>query len=63
MFLLEKMRTIDKSRLIKKLRNIEPQTQIELCDSLQEMFTYLNILESKSPIQKPVLTMNQTKTT
>ena len=40
LILLDQIRAIDKSRLIKKLGNIEKSTQIVLCECLQEMFTY-----------------------
>ncbi len=39
LILLDQTRAVDKLRLIKKLGNIEQQTQIELCECLQEMFT------------------------
>ncbi len=35
---LDQIRTIDKSRLITKLGVINPATQIQVCDVLQEMF-------------------------
>ena len=40
LILLDQTRAVDKSRLIKKLGYIEKQTQIILCECLQEMFTY-----------------------
>ncbi len=40
LILLDKIRAVDKSRLIKKLGSINESTQIELCDALQELFTY-----------------------
>jgi len=36
--LLDQMRAIDKSRLVKKLGKISEKAQIELCSNLQEMF-------------------------
>ncbi len=38
--LLDQIRAVDKSRLIKKLGSIDENTQIELCDALQELFAY-----------------------
>lgn len=38
LILLDQLRAVDKSRLIKKLGNLEKQTQIALCECLQEMF-------------------------
>jgi len=38
LILLDQIRAIDKSRLVKKLGTIGCKTQIELCSSLQEMF-------------------------
>ena len=35
---LDQIRTIDKTRLIKKLGSIDPETQLELVRVLQEMF-------------------------
>lgn len=40
LILLDQMRAIDKSRLVKKLGKISEKTQIELCSSLQEMFEF-----------------------
>jgi len=40
LILLDQIRAVDKSRLIKKLGSINESTQIELCDALQELFTY-----------------------
>lgn len=37
---LDQIRTIDKSRFIKKLGSIEPQTQIEVISTLQKMFAF-----------------------
>jgi mRNA interferase MazF len=36
---LDQIRTIDKSRLIKKLGCVDESTEIDLCNCLQEMFT------------------------
>ena len=40
LILLDQVRAVDKSRLVKKLGSIDENTQIELCDALQELFTY-----------------------
>ena len=40
LILLDQIRAIDKTRLIKKLGSIDEDTQIELCDTLQELFSY-----------------------
>jgi len=40
LILLDQTRAVDKTRLIKKLGNIEKQTQINLCEQLQEMFSF-----------------------
>jgi len=40
LILLDQIRAVDKSRLVKKLGSISEKTQIELCDTLQELFTY-----------------------
>ena len=37
---LDQIRTIDKSRLIKKIGTIEPQVQAEVISTLQSMFAY-----------------------
>jgi len=37
---LDQIRTIDKSRLIKKIGTVEPQVQAEVISSLQSMFAY-----------------------
>ena len=37
---LDQIRTIDKSRLIKKLGIIDPQTQVEVISILQRLFAY-----------------------
>ena len=40
LILLDQVRAVDKSRLVKKLGSIDEKTQIELCNSLQELFAY-----------------------
>jgi len=40
LILLDQMRAIDKSRLIKKLGTISEKTKTEVCSILQEMFAY-----------------------
>ncbi|VAW64627.1 Death on curing protein, Doc toxin [hydrothermal vent metagenome] len=40
LILLDQIRAVDKTRLIKKLGSINEETQIELCNSLQELFAY-----------------------
>ncbi len=40
LILLDKIRAVDKTRLVKKLGSIDENTQIELCNSLQELFAY-----------------------
>jgi mRNA interferase MazF len=37
---LDQIRTIDKSRLIKKAGTIDPQVQVEVISTLQSMFAY-----------------------
>jgi mRNA interferase MazF len=37
---LDQIRTIDKSRLIKKIGTVEPQVQAEVISTLQSMFAY-----------------------
>jgi len=37
---LDQIRTIDKTRLIKKLGNIDPETQIEVISFLQRLFAF-----------------------
>lgn len=37
---LDQMRTIDKSRLIRKLGSIEPKTQVEVISVLQKLFAF-----------------------
>lgn len=40
LILLDQIRAVDKSRLVKKLGAVSPKTQKELCSCLQEMFEY-----------------------
>ncbi len=40
LILLDQIRAVDKSRLIKKLGSIDEKTQVELCNNLQELFAY-----------------------
>ena len=40
LILLDQIRAIDKSRLVKKLGTISAKTQMELCSCLQEIFEY-----------------------
>jgi len=40
LILLDQIRTVDKSRLIKHLGVLEENTQVEVCDCLQELFQY-----------------------
>ena len=40
LILLDQIRAVDKSRLIKKVGTISNKTQLELCSRLQEMFAY-----------------------
>ncbi len=40
LMLLDQIRAVDKSRLVKKLGSIDENTQIELCNILQELFAY-----------------------
>ena len=40
LILLDQIRAVDKTRLVKKLGSIDEVTQIELCNSLQELFAY-----------------------
>ena len=40
LILLDQMRAIDKNRLLKKLGVLDKLTQIELCERLQELFTF-----------------------
>jgi len=38
LILLDQIRAIDKSRLVKKLGKVSEKVQVELCSNLQEMF-------------------------
>ncbi len=40
LILLDQIRAVDKSRLVKKLGSIDEDTQIELCNALQELFAH-----------------------
>jgi fido (protein-threonine AMPylation protein) len=40
LILLDQIRAIDKSRLVKKLGIVSSKTQLKLCSGLQEMFEY-----------------------
>lgn len=40
LILLDQIRAVDKTRLVKKLGSIDENTQMELCNALQELFTY-----------------------
>ncbi len=40
LILLDQIRAIDKSRLVKKLGIVSRKTQVKLCSGLQEMFEY-----------------------
>ncbi len=40
LILLDQVRAVDKSRLVKKLGSIDEKTQVELCNTLQELFAY-----------------------
>ena len=40
LILFDQIRAVDKSRLIKKLGSIDEKTQLELCNTLQELFAY-----------------------
>ncbi len=40
LILLDQIRAVDKSRLVKNLGTISGKTQVELCSCLQEMFTF-----------------------
>jgi len=40
LILLDQVRAVDKSSLVKKLGSTDEKTQIELCNSLQELFAY-----------------------
>lgn len=40
LILLDQIRTVDKTRLVKQLGTIDEIAQIELCNALQELFAY-----------------------
>lgn len=40
LILLDQIRAVDKTRMVKKLGSIDEDTQIELCNALQELFAY-----------------------
>ncbi len=40
LILLDQIRTVDKTRFIKKLGSIDENTQVELCNTLQELFAH-----------------------
>ncbi len=40
LILLDQIRAIDKSRLVKNLGVIDDKTQVKLCECLQELFAY-----------------------
>ena len=40
LILLDQIRAVDKSRLVKKLGKIDEHIRIELCNTLQELFAY-----------------------
>ena len=40
LILLDQIRAVDKTRLIKKLGTLDSKTQVKLCGSLQEMFVF-----------------------
>ncbi len=40
LILLDQIRAVDKTRFVKKLGSIDDNTQIELCNTLQELFAY-----------------------
>ncbi len=40
LILLDQVRAVDKLRLVKKLGSIDEKTQVELCNTLQELFAY-----------------------
>ncbi len=39
LILLDQIRVVDKSRLLKKLGTINEKTKVDICENLQEMFT------------------------
>lgn len=40
LILLDQIRAVDKLRLVKKIGSIDEKTQVELCNTLQELFEY-----------------------
>ena len=40
LILLDQLRTVDKTRLIKPLGELERETQIDVCNTLQELFAF-----------------------
>ena len=40
LILLDQIRAVDKTRFIKKLGSIDESTQVELCNTLQELFAH-----------------------
>lgn len=40
LILLDQLRTVDKSRLVKQLGTLEIATQMQVCNKLQELFAY-----------------------
>jgi len=40
LILLDQIRAVDKSRLIKKLGSISEKSRVEICSTLQELFAY-----------------------
>lgn len=40
LILLDQIRAVDKTRFIKKLGSIDENTQVELCNTLQELFAH-----------------------
>jgi len=40
LILLDQIRAADKTRLIKYLGDMDKNTQLQICDKMQEMFTY-----------------------
>ncbi len=40
LILLDQIRAVDKTRFVKKLGSINNNTQVELCNALQELFAY-----------------------
>ncbi len=40
LILLDQIRVVDKTRFIKKLGSLDENTQVELCDTLQELFAH-----------------------